>query len=281
MKTRKHVRIALDVVLTFMIVFEMLIQLTGAFLHEVIGAAFFVTVVLHVALSAAWVKSTARNAKEGKLTARRTALAVVGSLLALCTVILGVSSVAISNILYSAGFVWPIGSYALWVSVHTASAYALCALTVVHLAMHWVFLASAFKVPYDPSRRRAISAGVNTVAALGVLALSATAAGKLAVQVAGADVAPAASEDAGAIEAEAALAAPSGKGTKKAKSSGSSAGAAATGASGSSGSSSSSGSSASSGSSGTSSASGICTLCRKQCSLSAPKCDKPYAAGLL
>ena len=30
-----------------------------------------------------------------------------------------------------------------------------------------------------------------------------------------------------------------------------------------------------------STATGICTLCRKQCPLSAPKCDKPYAAGLL
>ena len=28
-------------------------------------------------------------------------------------------------------------------------------------------------------------------------------------------------------------------------------------------------------------ASGICTLCRKQCPLSAPRCNKPYEAGLL
>ena len=186
MNGKKAIRVVLDTALTLMLVFEMFIQFTGEFLHEVVGFAFFATVVLHLALSAAWVKKTARNAKEGKMTARRTALAVVGSLLAVTMIILGVSSVAISGILSSAGFVWLIGTYAMWATVHAFSSYALCALVVVHLAMHWVFLASAFKVPYNPSRRRAIATGVNTVAALGVLALGSTAVGKIAPQAASA-----------------------------------------------------------------------------------------------
>ena len=95
----------------------------------------------------------------------------MGCLLAITTVVLGVSSVAISGILASAGFVWPIGAYSMWANVHAISSYALCSLVVVHLAMHWAFLASAFRVRYDPTRRRAISTGVNAVAALGVVAL--------------------------------------------------------------------------------------------------------------
>ena len=266
MKGRKTVRVALDVALTVMLVLEMFIQLTGEFLHEIIGLAFFVTVVVHIALSATWVRNTARNAKSGKLTARRTALAVVGILLALATVALGVSSIAISGILASTGFVWPIGSYALWSNVHTLSAYALCALTVVHLAMHWVFLASVFKVPYNPSRRQAIGAGVNAVAALGVVALGVTAAGKAAPMVADAStgqnaISSGSSSDAPSSPSE------SGKPSR--------------GDRGASSSSSGSDSSGSTGSSGGSAASGICTLCRKQCSLSAPKCDKPYQAGLI
>ena len=197
MKGKKAIRVVLDTALTLMLVFEMFIQFTGEFLHEVVGFAFFATVVLHLALAAAWVKKTARNAKEGKMTARRTALAVVGSLLAVTMIILGVSSVAISGILSSAGFVWPIGAYAMWATVHAFSAYALCALVVMHLAMHWVFLASAFKVPYNPSRRRAIATGVNTVAALGVLALGSTAVSKIAPQVASAASAEQAASAAG------------------------------------------------------------------------------------
>lgn len=352
MNGKKAIRVVLDTALTLMLVFEMFIQFTGEFLHEVVGFAFFATVVLHLALSAAWVKKTARNAKEGKMTARRTALAVVGSLLAVTMIILGVSSVAISGILSSAGFVWPIGTYAMWATVHAFSSYALCALVVVHLAMHWVFLASAFKVPYNPSRRRAIATGVNTVAALGVLALGSTAVGKIApqavsaastdqatagaagesaaVETANASGVSAGSESFGNVsDAPAPTAdtsapstdtsapstdapAPSGKSGKShgkgssssasASSSGAPSGSSSTvpsagsasasapaneGSSGSTGNGNSSGSaSPSSGPSSasntsSSSVSGICTLCRKQCSLSAPKCDKPYAAGLL
>lgn len=329
MNGKKALRVALDVLMTVMIVFEMLIQFTGEFLHEVMGFAFFATVLAHVLLSAKWVKSTARAAGLGKMTARRTALAVVGILLAVTTVVLGVSSVAISGILASAGFTWTLGSYALWKYVHTVSAYALCALVVVHLAMHWVFLASALRVPYDPSRRRAISAGVNTVAALGVVALGATVVGKQLPQASASvvdSVGTEASVDAGSAGASGASdvssatggsgassttgasagstgsagSSDSGRGPRGKKSgssaesnsAGSAAGSSSTGSTagpnstGSSESLNSGGGAASSasggqGSSSSSSASGICTLCRKQCSLSSPKCDKPYAAGLL
>ncbi|MBQ3302302.1 MAG: DUF4405 domain-containing protein, partial [Eggerthellaceae bacterium] len=182
-KVGKTTRIVLDVALTLMLVFEMFIQYTGAFLHEVIGFALFATIAAHMALSAKWVKGTVQATQKGKLGGRHAALAVVGCLLAVTTVALGLSSVAISSILYSAGFVWPIGTYAAWATVHAFSAYALCALVVVHLAMHWAFLASAFKVPYDPSRRRAISTGVNVLAGLGVVALGIAAAGTMTPQV--------------------------------------------------------------------------------------------------
>lgn len=301
MKGKKAIRVALDVALTLMIVFEMLIQFTGEFLHEVIGFAFFATIIAHILLSMSWVKSTARVVKSGKLTARRTALAIVGALLAFATVVLAVSSIAISGILASAGFVWPIGTYATWATVHTVSSYTLCGLVVVHLAMHWAFLANAFKVPYDPSRRRAISTGVNAVAALGVVALGVTVAGKTLPQVASSVVDRESTGFSGDQLSDVSETAPvqatnevevqsSGHGKKSGKS-GASSGASASGSA-------SSGSSAApqasdstsetattepsqSTSESTSTSAAICTLCRKQCPLSAPKCDKPYAAGLI
>ncbi len=302
MKGKKAIRVALDVALTLMIVFEMLIQFTGEFLHEVVGFAFFATIIAHILLSMLWVKSTARVAKSGKLTARRTALAVVGILLAVATVVLAVSSIAISGLLASAGFVWLIGTYAMWATVHTVSSYALCALVVVHLAMHWAFLANAFKVPYDPSRRRAISTGVNAVAALGVVALGVTVAGKTLPQVASSVVDRESTGFSGDQLSDVSETAPvqatnevevqsSGHGKKSGKSWASSS-ASATGSS-------SSGSSAapqasdstseiattepsqSTSESASPTSTSICTLCRKQCPLSAPKCDKPYEAGLI
>ena len=177
MSGKKKFRVVLDALLTVMLVFEMFIQFTGDFLHEVVGFAFFATIVVHLALSARWMRGTAGAAKSGTLHGKRAALAVMGILLALDTAVLGVSSVAISGLLASAGLVWTLGSYATWATIHAVSAYGLCALVTVHLAMHWAFLASALKVSYNPARRRAISTGVHAVAAVSALAL-----GVMAVQ---------------------------------------------------------------------------------------------------
>lgn len=267
MNRKKAIRVALDVLLTVMIVFEMFIQLTGETLHEIVGFAFFVTVLIHILLSATWVKKTARVAKSGKLTAHRTALAVVDILLAIATLVLAVSSIAISNILTSAGFTWPFGAYAIWSLAHTASAYALCALVVVHLAMHWVFLVSAFKVPYNPARRKAISTGVNTIAAVGVVALGVTAADKMLQATANASTTTQnAQSSSGASTSSSTNPATSSKDKRKGESTPTGSGTTNSDAA------------ANSNSAG---ATGICTLCRKQCSLSSPKCDKPYSAGLI
>ena len=67
---KKTVRVILDVLLTIMLVFEMFIQYTGNFLHEVVGFAFFATIVVHLALSAKWMKGVARSAKKGRLSMR-------------------------------------------------------------------------------------------------------------------------------------------------------------------------------------------------------------------
>ena len=333
---KKTVRVILDVLLTIMLVFEMFIQYTGNFLHEVVGFAFFATIVVHLALSAKWMKGVARSAKKGRLSMRNGALAAMGVLLAGTMLVLGVSSVAISNILSSAGMTWPLGSYSTWATVHAASSYALCALVAVHLAMHWSFLASAFKVDYDPSRRRAIGAGVHAIAGVGAVALGITAARELLPQAdtqvalatesdreAFANVSDrahesgASSESASSSESSAAKAAdPSkstggkrhGKGknggtdTERAKESSGTSASETTGATPSPGVSEIQGQTESPGSYDTAiaseqnadyyepetsseadqfEASGICTLCRKQCPLSAPQCNRPYEAGLI
>ena len=293
---KKTMRIVLDAMLTAMLVFEMFIQFTGEFLHEVIGFAFFATIVVHMILSAKWMKGAARAARDGRLRGRRRAHGVMACLLAATTAVLAVSSIAISNLLANAGFAWPLGSYVLWATIHGLSSYVLCGLVVVHLAMHWAFLASAFKVPYDPSRRQAISTGVHVAAAVGAVALGIAAAQELmpqqAVQASGstaasgdepdgrqqfADVSDApyegptgaaerkddAESHAGrmqeALPADVSEAAEPAEGVGREYEEESEEPAAAA----------------------EEADPGICTLCRKQCSLSAPRCDRPYRAGLI
>ncbi len=298
---RKTIRTVIDVLLGIMLILEMFIQFTGEFLHEVIGFAFFATMVIHLALSATWIKGCARNAQTGNLNKRAIVLAVMGSLLGITSVVLAVSSIAISGILASAGFTCPLGSYALWASIHSTAAYALCALVVVHLATHWVSLASSFRIPYDPSRRRAIGTSVNAMAALGAVALGVAALNEAlpyAAQAAQATQGTQASQSGQATQTSqtaftnsatsSSTEAPTTRTRHERGARNSSSSSAESSSSSSSFAPSSSSSSSSSGStaqpsSGTSSSSntGICTLCRKQCSLSAPQCNKPYERGLL
>ncbi len=315
MNSKKVVRIVLDAAMTIMIITEMFIQFTGVFLHEVIGFAFFATVIAHVVLSAKWIKNTASTASKGKMTARRTALAVMGILLAVNVVVLGVSSVAISSILESAGFTWMLGSYATWKTVHAASSYTLCALVAIHLGMHWAFLASAFRVPYDPSRRRAISTGVHAAAAVGALALGVMAVNKIAplnsentsssgngtaTQAREGNMFGSVNDSAGNSSSSSSASSSSSSNSsgphhggrdRDGMSSSSSSPSHSSSASPSDSSAQNSTPSQSGGSAGSgsdqsganasSSASGICTLCHKECPLSNPKCDKPYRQGLL
>ena len=141
-RMKKTTRIAFDAVLSIMLIFEMFIQYTGDFLHEVVGFAFFATIVAHLLFSRTWMSSTVKAARTGKLPTRRRFKAIIGIALGVCMLLLGVSSIAISQILASFGFSMA-GSYLVWKALHTFASYALCILVVVHLTSHWASLASS------------------------------------------------------------------------------------------------------------------------------------------
>ena len=147
--------------------------------------------------------------------------------------------------------------------------------------MHWIAVASVFKVPYNPARRKAIGAAVNTVAVVGVVALGATGFG--AAGDALASVGSQASNGNGSGSGSGSgSGAGSGSGTGERRRRGHevSSGTLGQGTYGDgSGTGGGSGSSSDSGSSN--GASGTCPLCHKNCPLSAPQCNRPYEAGLI
>ena len=267
-------RIAVDAILSALLVVEMFFQLTGDFLHEVLGVVFFICIAAHLVLSRAWIAGTSAAIKGKRMTARRWLLAIMGILLALAMIALVVSSLMISQVLSSAGISLAVaGTGEVWYLVHVASSYLLCALVVVHLAMHWIAVASVFKVPYNPARRKAIGAAVNTVAVVGVVALGATGFG--AAGDALASVGSQASNGNGSGSGSG-----SGTGERRRRGHEVSSGTLGQGTYGDgSGTGGVSGSSSGSGSSN--GASGTCPLCHKNCPLSAPHCNRPYEAGLI
>ena len=365
-----RMRLGFDIALGLLLIFEMLYTLTGNVLHELVGVVFFATMAAHLVFARKWSGSMVRSLKERqKLPGEQKARLAIAIALALCAVALAVSSVAISNLLGPSPEYLLSGAYTAWCLVHTVSAYGMCALAVVHLLLHWVFVAKVLKISYNPERRQAINTAMGAVA--GVAAVAIGAAGLQAVaSFADAPVADQLGEgvpggrnssgpnDSGrngsggnggegpdadgdlpadgsngnnapdSNEGEAAPSSPEGseeaapsqrnqrgqrrRGTEEGGDSSSSGeGSSSNGrngsnapddgsASGSDGSNdrqpSSGNGSGSNGSNGTapdsgngsgsnggngSSTSDICTLCRKYCPLSAPRCNKPYAAGLI
>ena len=168
-------RVALDVVLTIMLVLEMLYQLTGNMFHEIAGALFLACIIVHIGIAARWIGRAASALSKGELAARQRRLFAVAVLLALDVVVLAVSSVIISQTLWDAGVdLTAFNPGNIWYPLHTASAYVLCILVLGHLAMHWVTVADALKVPYDQSRRDAVSSALNGVVMIGGIALGIT-----------------------------------------------------------------------------------------------------------
>ena len=265
--------------------------------------AFFATIIAHLVLSRKWIGATAKAVSNGKrMKPMATVRMVLGILLAISMVALMASSAAISNLLAGAGIDLAGAASGTWALVHTVSSYALCCLVVAHLGIHWASIASAFKIPYNPERRAAISTGVTALGALGVAAIGLAGYKAVTIPASAAvadDAAASASEEysqvsdvpygksTGSSSSSSTSATSSGKGTKGSKKrSGESAGSASAQGANTDSEQSSSGSNSGnpsnpSANSSSSTVTGTCTLCRKNCPLSAPKCDKPYEAGLL
>ena len=168
-------RIIFDLLLTAVLLFEVLHQLTGNTLHEIVGVAFFVCIVVHLVFASRWIKSATASLKAGELTGHQKRLGIIALLLLVDFIVLMVSSVMISELLWQAGvdMTW-LNPGKIWYPVHTVAAYALCILVLGHLSMHWTTVASTLSVPYDPSRREAISRTINGFVMIGGIALGIT-----------------------------------------------------------------------------------------------------------
>ncbi|MBQ9004008.1 MAG: cytochrome b/b6 domain-containing protein [Eggerthellaceae bacterium] len=260
-------RIIFDVLLTAVLLFEVLHQLTGNMLHEIVGVAFAVCILVHLVFAARWIKDTASSLRAGELGKRQRRLAVVAALLAVDFIVLMVSSVMISELLWNAGVdLTPLNPGHIWYPVHSVAAYVLCILVLGHLAMHWSTVASALRVPYDPSKREAISHALNGVVMIGGIALGVVGVARAGFQA----------SDFSVNEAEKTTAVESGYRERNAQTgeytsknsfeitSLSDDAAAADGDQ-----------------AETSTAEPICTICPRQCKLSSPRCNRPYEAGLI
>ena len=262
-------RIVFDLLLTLLLLFECFHQLTGNTAHELVGAAFFACIVVHLVFAARWLKGTVRALGKGEMTKRQKKLACVALLLAIDLIVLIFSSIIISQLLWDAGVnMTGLNPGNIWYPVHTVAAYVLCILVLGHLSMHWKTVVDTLRIPYDPAKRESITSAVNAVVMIGGIALGITGLARAGFQAS--DFSVNASDDEGAKTVESGyreVNAQTGQYTSTSDFE----------------------ATAITDSDGvreeTASAEdesvARCPLCPRQCKLSAPRCGRPYEAGLI
>lgn len=284
----RSARMALDGALTILLIVSMLAQLTGVIAHEIAGVVFLLAVVAHVVNSFWWMKTVARLVENAQVKGGQLALFVVAVLLGVAVAVLAVSSVPISRLLYQVGLAPKVMS-SMWLAVHKASAFLLCILAVVHLAMHWASILKHLNVPFDPSKRKAIGLGVKAISCASIVALGVVGFNSLELFTGSSEDADGEGSREGSMSQPASGSQASSASTPQGEGSPSTSNASEGQASASSSSASADAqhvkvqADAGDGEAGSSKgdAKALCPLCRKHCPLSDPQCDKPYLAGLI
>ena len=283
MKSRST-RMALDGALTILLIASMLAQLTGVIAHEIIGVVFLLAVIAHIVNSFWWMKTVAQLVENAQVKGGQLALFVVAVLLGVAVVVLAVSSVPISRLLYQVGLAPKVMS-SMWLAVHKASAFLLCILAVVHLAMHWASILKHLNIPFDPSKRKAIGLGVKVVSCAGIVALGVVGFNSLEMFTGAGEVSDGASTSQPASGSQASPSASASQGGGSISTAGASEGQASASSSSASADDQPAKVQAGAGNGEAGSSEGdaeeLCPLCRKHCPLSDPQCDKPYLAGLI
>lgn len=284
----RSARMALDGALAILLIASMLAQLTGVIAHEIIGVVFLLAVVAHIVNSFWWMKTVARLVENAQVKGGQLALFVVAVLLGVAVAVLAVSSVPISRLLYQVGLAPKVMS-SMWLAVHKVSAFLLCILAVVHLAMHWASILKHLNIPFDPSKRKAIGLGVKAVSCAGIVALGVVGFNSLELFAGLGENADGEGSRDGSTPQPAsdnqATSAGTPQGEGPTSTSDASEGQASASSSSASADAQPSKVQADAGDGEAASSEGdaeaLCPLCHKHCPLSDPQCDKPYLAGLI
>ena len=138
MNRKMRFKIALDIAMTFGLLFLMGYQLWGEAAHEWVGAGLFILFILHNILNRNWYKNLFR----GRYTALRVMQAAVNMLLLISMMCMMYSGIVLSR--YAFAFLSIRGGMSLARILHMAGAYWGFVLMAVHLGLHWkMFLGMA------------------------------------------------------------------------------------------------------------------------------------------
>lgn len=130
MNRKLKIKITIDIIMTTLMLLAMAYQLTGNFLHEIIGVTLFILFFLHNMLNIKWYKAIYK----GKYNLRRIISTVVNVFMLSSMIFLMITGIMISKDVFA--FLEISGGFAVRGLHIFAAAWGLVFMSV-HVGMHW------------------------------------------------------------------------------------------------------------------------------------------------
>ena len=143
-------KIIVDIVLVVLSLALMMFRVTGGFVHELLGMAWIAVTAVHLFLNRNWFKGMLRKNIVGSTSKRKKSQLVWNRILIISTVLLVVSGIAISEVVFS------LGASGAFVAVHSIASKLFMISCIAHVVLHRQYLQAAFKKIFG-SRAKSIA----------------------------------------------------------------------------------------------------------------------------
>lgn len=141
---RTRFLLVLDTLLLLVALVLQVVRLTGLAVHEWLGLAIAVPLLVHLVLQWQWITVTWRRATTEKLRRARFNLLLNGLLFVVMT--LAIVSGVLESRVASPGLAGAAARPALWSDIHSFLTNTLVALVGLHVALNWRWIVNATRV---------------------------------------------------------------------------------------------------------------------------------------
>lgn len=140
MKTKTIIKIVVDILMIGLFVPLLFAYGTGLVFHEILGITILALFLLHLVLNSKWIVMVSKKILNGKINKKTLLMYILNILLLLGIVIIIVTGIMVSSVLFPASNV-----NSIVVDVHKISSYITGVLLALHLLLHIKYFAKSIK----------------------------------------------------------------------------------------------------------------------------------------
>lgn len=140
-------KIIVDMSLAILSLALMMFKVTGVFAHELMGIAWIAVTGVHLFLNRNWLMGLFRKNADCTKPKRKKSQLVWNSILSISTVLLVVSGLAISEVIFS------FGASGAFLAVHSIASKLFMLSCIAHVVLHRQYLKAAFGKMFGAKKR--------------------------------------------------------------------------------------------------------------------------------